>query len=44
MKTLILAALAALTFVLGGCAASGDLLGTGADSSFPVGSYSATPE
>lgn len=35
MKSFILAAIAALTIVLGGCAASGDLVGTRADSAFP---------
>jgi hypothetical protein len=41
MKTLILAALVALTFVLGGCATSGgDLVGTRADSPYPAGSDS----
>ena len=38
MKTLMLAAVVALTFVVGGCATSGDMVGTRADSSFPVGS------
>jgi outer membrane lipoprotein-sorting protein len=38
MKTLILAALVALTVVLGGCATSGDFVGTRADSAFPLGS------
>jgi major membrane immunogen (membrane-anchored lipoprotein) len=40
MKSFILAAIAALTIVLAGCASSGDLMGTRADGTFPEGTYS----
>lgn len=41
MKSLILAALVAVTVMISGCATSGgDLVGTRADSAFPEGSIS----
>ena len=40
MKKLILAALVAVSFVLGGCVSDGDYVGTRADGAFPEGSIS----